>query len=252
VSRAVDGATTAKGKSEIAAISPYGNYVLLTSTATNLADNAPTNGSREVFLRDVAAGTTTWISHSDTHPYTARWPAMSVDARYVLFKIEFPLSNSAPVILYDRQADVSTIVTSNSRPAYPVSMSQDARFIAYDENNHIALWDRQTDIRTSVSDIPGSAASHSPRLSDAGDIVAFVSAMTNAPFQIYYRNMTTGQIRRLTENSAGEPSGKDHDGSTVVVDPQGEFILFDSTEDQLVENDRNRASDILCAYDRNR
>src|SRR5436190_1223162 len=245
ISVAVDGVTTANSKSELAAITPDGNYVLLTSTATNLAANAPTNGSREIYLRDVAAGTTTWIHHDDPQPYTARWPRISADARFVLYKLEFPGMNAGPLALYDRQSDSTSIVTSNSRPVYPVHMSSDGRFIAYDENDQIFLWDRQTDTRSPVSESGTNIVSHSPVMSENGAIVAFVSSSNNAPFQIWYKNMVTGQTRRLTENSTGDPSGKDHDGSTIVVDPQGEFILFDSAEDQLVSDDHNHASDVF-------
>ena len=245
ISVAVDGVTTANSKSELAAITPDGNYVLLTSTATNLAPNAPTNGSRELYLRDVAAGITTWIRHDDPQPYTSRWASVSADARFVLYKLEFPGANSGPVALYDRQSDSTVTITSNSRPVYPVHMSSDARFVAYDENDRVLLWDRQSGTRSPVSDSGTNIVSHSPVVSENGGIVAFVSSSNGAPFQIYYRNMVSGQTRRLTENSSGEPSGKDHDGSTIVVDPRGEFILFDSAEDQLVVNDRNHASDIF-------
>ncbi|HKQ39519.1 MAG TPA: hypothetical protein VJ063_15690, partial [Verrucomicrobiae bacterium] len=245
ISVAVGGVTTANSRSELAAITPDGNYVLMTSTATDLAANAPSNGSREIYLRDVAAGTTMWIRHDDPQPYTSRWPRLSVDARFVLYKLEFPGTNSGPVALYDRQTDSTTIISSNSRPVYPVHMSSDARFVTYDENDQIFLWDRQTGTRTAVSDSATNILSHSAVVSENGSIVAFVSSSNNAPFQIYYKNMVSGQIRRLTENSAGESSGKDHDGSGIVVDPPGEFILFDSAEDQLVADDRNHASDIF-------
>ena len=245
ISVAVDAGSTANSKSELAAITPDGNYVLFSSTATNLAINAPTNGSREIYLRDVAAGTTSWIPRTDPQPYVARCSSISDDARFILYKLEFPGSNYAKVVTYDRQTDGSILLASNSHPAYPTHMSSDGRFIAYDDEDEVYLWDRQTGNRSLVSDNAGNAASHSPVISQNGSLVAFASANTNSPFQIYYRNMVTGQTRRLTENSSGGPSGKDHDGSKITVDPEGEFILFDSAEDQLVANDSNGASDIF-------
>ena len=92
ISVAVDAGSTANSKSELAAITPDGNYVLFTSTATNLVANAPTNGSREIYLRNVGAGTTMWIPHNDPPPYASRWASISADARFVLYKLE-PVMN---------------------------------------------------------------------------------------------------------------------------------------------------------------
>ena len=52
-------------RSELPAISANGRYVAFYSTATNVVPGATTNG--EIFLRDVVAGTTTWVS-SNAHP----------------------------------------------------------------------------------------------------------------------------------------------------------------------------------------
>src|SRR5215210_357613 len=152
-----DAGSTANSKSELAAITPDGNYVLFTSTATNLAANAPTNSSREVYLRDVGAGITMWIPHNDPQPYISRWASISIDARFVLYKLDFPGSNFANVLLYDRQTDSSALIASNSRPAYPIRMTSDGRFVAYDDADQVYLWDRQTGTRSLASDVSGSA-----------------------------------------------------------------------------------------------
>ena len=253
VSVALEGGATASGHSELAGITPNGGYVLFASTATDVAVGAPTTGYLELYLRDLAAGATTWIRHSNSTPnggvnpapYNCRWAVMSRDAAVVLYKVEFPSFPYARVHLYDRQADSNVVLAIRAPVGTPIHMSSDGRFIAYDTYEptyRVVLWDRQSGTRTVVS---GPDFAYSPVVSEDGSIVAFLSGNNNLPYQIYYRNTVTSQLRRLTQTLGGAPAAKDHAGSAFAIDPAGQFIVFDSMEDNLVADDRNQASDIF-------
>lgn len=254
VSVALDGGNTANGRSEVNAITADGNYVLFTSTSTNVALNSRTNGYQEVYLRDVAAGNTSWIRHSNTIPaggsggpalYNCVAAMMSRDGAFVLYKVEFPSFPSATVHFYDRQADSNVVLAVRARVGTPVHMSSDGRFVTYDETNRVILWDRQSDTRTIVS---GADIAHSPVVSEDGSILAFLAGTNNVPYQIYYRNTVTSQLRRITQTSSGAPSTNDHAGSSIVIDPASQFLLFDSPEGDLVADDRNQASDVFIHF----
>ena len=254
VSVALDGGNTAKGRSELSGITADGKYVLFMSTATNVAVDAPVAGYQELYLRDVAAGTTAWIRHSNTVPaggtgapagYNCRWAVMSRDAGVLLYKVEFPGFPHARIHLYDRQAGSNIVVATRARLGTPMDMSSDGRFVAYDiydATYSVVLWDRQIGTRTTVN---GPYLSHSPVVSEDGSIVAFFGGTNNVPNQIYYRNMASFDLRRLSQTLEGAPSAKDHAGSSIVIDPTGQFIVFDSTEDNLVTDDRNQVSDVF-------
>jgi hypothetical protein len=69
------------------AITPTGRYVAFTSTASNLVAH-DTNGNRDVFVRDLAHGTTRRVSLTDAGRQGRLGgdaPAISADGRYVAF-----------------------------------------------------------------------------------------------------------------------------------------------------------------------
>lgn len=76
-------------------ISANGRYVVFYTKASNLVNN-DTNGANDVFLRDIAAGTTTRVSVADDGAqgsYDSWWPVISEDGRYVAF-----LSSAASMV----------------------------------------------------------------------------------------------------------------------------------------------------------
>ena len=256
ISSALGGGMTASGKSEVVAITPDGNYILFSSTATNVVLDNPQGGYQELYLRDGTAGITTWVFHTNTYPpnyvppapppgnvgpFNCRWALMSRDANSVLYKVEFSSSTNARVHLYDRQNGTNMVLTTRARAGSAIHMSSDGRFIAYDETNHVFLLDRVTGTRTQIS----TNTAHSPMVSDDGSIVAFVSGARNMPFQIFCRITGTGELRQLTGATASGQNIKDHSSSSITVDPAGEFILFDSGDNDLVADDRNRATDVF-------
>jgi Tol biopolymer transport system component len=81
------GGRQADGPSRAPSISADGNLVAFESFATNLVDD-DTNGTADIFLRDIKAGTTTLVSRTSggvigNGPSTA--PSLALDGRYVAF-----------------------------------------------------------------------------------------------------------------------------------------------------------------------
>lgn len=97
VSAAPDG-LPGNGDSSEPVVSSDGRWVLFESTATNLTPAADTNGVADVFLRDVASGTTEWVSVApDGSPGSgaSRTVLLAAAGDVVVFRSES--TNLAPV-----------------------------------------------------------------------------------------------------------------------------------------------------------
>ena len=259
ISVARQGGITGDKKSVLIDMTPDGKYVLFASTGSNLAATNPTYGFLELFVRDVAAGVTTWVSHAFFKPYYAcNSASISDDGRFVLYKLEFEGDTVAHVRLHDRLANTNAFLTGNARAGFPVSMSSDARFVAYDEHGDLYLWDSQTGLRTRINVNVGGYATF---VSDDGLFITFLRPPTGggdgagipppdpaSTYQLYYRKMTTNEQRSITRTVSGTPSAEDYQISSVAVHPTGDFVVFDGAEKNLVPDDRNHASDIFVHF----
>lgn len=185
--------TTANGVSDQPVVSGDGNYVAFRSLATNLVPGqSDTNGARDIFLYDRAAGTITLVSRSAASAATAgdrgsTDPVISGDGRYVAFTSDAhdlvpglggPLGNYHNVFLYDRVTGATTLVSHASTAATTVgnnsswapAISSDGRWIAYLSAStnlmagqtgfsgpQVFLYDRATGANVLVSHDAGSA-----------------------------------------------------------------------------------------------
>ena len=115
------GGAVGNGSSGVASISGDGTYVAFESEATNLV-SGDTNGTRDIFVRNRALGTTERVSIATSGAEgngTSSWPSISADGRYVAF--ESDATNLVPgdtngtldIFLRDRDA---TGFTSICRP----------------------------------------------------------------------------------------------------------------------------------------
>lgn len=209
------GSGPGNGASTLTDISADGRFVLFTSMSTDLVANT-TNTAGEVFVRDLVANRTIWISSNATHmdivrPLQSQSPAFSADGR----KVAFQIFNSSVLLhaYYDLVTGATRLVGSNLLysvdvngiawnyiPSYsPPRISADGRFVAYvgptfaqvnpDVSatvgiNNVYVWDADTgrSVLASVSrdgQEAGNASSDSPLLSADGSTLAFISAATN-------------------------------------------------------------------------
>ena len=214
------------GISESPAISADGRFVAFTSFANDLVPG-DTNSAQDVFVRDLAAGTTTRVS-VDSAGNQGLWssyqPSISADGRFVSF-----------------QSDSDTLVpgdTNGYRDTF--------------------VHDRLTGLTERVSvDSNGAQANgwgDFSAISAGGVVVAFQSYASdlvagdgNGQPDIFVRDRAAGTTTRV---SVG-PAGVEADGPCFdpAVSADGRYVLFESAAGNLVPGDSNAARD-LFVHDR--
>ena len=172
------GGTQANGRSFIPAISADGRYVVFGSDASNLVPG-DTNGTDEVFVRDLRSGTTQRVSvatggtqaNSDSFS-----PAISADGRYVAFDsdasnlVPGDTNHHADVFVRDLRSGTTQLVSvatdgtqANGNSSYEPAISADGRYVAFgsdasnlvpgdtNENSDVFVRDRQSGTTQRVS-----------------------------------------------------------------------------------------------------
>ena len=170
------------GGSYYPSISADGRYVAFDSDATNLVAN-DTNGTRDVFVRDRQAGTTTRVSISsaelqgNSYSYA---PSISADGRYVAF-----------------QSDATNLVANDTNGT---------------STSSCATAEPGTTRRVSISSAgtQGNGNSDSPSISADGRYVAFhsdatnlVADDTNGASDVFVRDRQAGTTTRVCVSSRG-------------------------------------------------
>jgi Tol biopolymer transport system component len=221
----------ADGTSFGAAVSADGRYVAFLSDATNLV-HGDTNGLRDVFVRDMAAGTTTRVSVSSSGGQTTAGtgddPAsgsasISATGRYVAF------SSGAPNLVAGDTNGTGDVFVHDVRSGRTV--------------------------RASVSDTGRQAAAggFNPSISADGRHVGFISdddglvrGDTNGLGDVFVRDLRTGGTDRVSVSGTGEQTV---DGESyrinVALSATGRYAVFTSSATTLVVDDTNGAYDVF-------
>lgn len=231
-----------KGNSFLPKISPDGGYVAFSSVASNLV-TGDSNGVSDVFVRDVAAGTTTRVSVTNSGGQADKasdQPAISRDGRYVAFRSDATnlpavgdTNAAADVFVRDRIAGGTARVSidsaggqSNAASSEP-SISADGQRIVFsssatnlvggDSNGYadVFLRNRSDSTTTRISVTAGSGqgtggGSSTPSIAAAGFHVAFSSSATNlvsgdsnGRSDVFLRDLTTATTTRVSISSSG-------------------------------------------------
>jgi len=210
------------GGSLYAEISADGRWIAYQSAATNIVPG-DTNGVPDVFLYDVATGTTVRVSVDSAGTQgddDCLEPALSLDGRFVaIFAYATNLvpgdTNGKPDI-FVRDVQAGTTVRASVGPGgiesdggsrYP-SISADGRYVAFESQGTNLV---------------------------AGD--------TNAARDVFVHDLQTGATVRASE-SAGGVEG-DGDSVDASISPDGRFVAFESVAANLVAGDGNGASDVF-------
>ena len=206
------GAQATGGPSDFPAFSPDGRFVAFNSEASNLVPG-DTNGSADVFLKDLQTGAITRLSTNasgaEATGGSSSNPAISPDGTFVIFEsaatnlVAGDTNGVQDLFLKDLRTGEVVRISTDSNGAQATggdsaifSVSSDGRFVAFgslstnlvpgDTNGQrdIFIKDLKTGavVRANTDSLGGQAtggASFSPSMSSDGLVVSFASAATN-------------------------------------------------------------------------
>ena len=211
------------GDSGQPSISANGRYVAFTSSSTDLVTPA-TDGTQQVFLRDLVSGTTTLLSQSAGGVHAngiSLYPAISADGSSVAF----------------------TSVASN--------------LVTGDDNMQPDVFEVSTTthaiqrVSVSSSGTEGDNESLLPAVSADGRYVTFASYASNlvaaglsvSKEQVYRHDALTGATE-LVSWSVGD-HGADGNSEASSLSADGRYVAFSSVADNVVLGDTNAVSDVF-------
>lgn len=261
--------TQANNDSGQPAISGDGRYVAFSSRARNLV-TGDTNGSSDVFVKDLQTGATTRASTDNAGAqarYDSYHPALSRDGRYVTFSnwdsnlVSGDTNGTYDVFRKDLQTGTTTRASidgagaQSNKPSTASAMSADGRHVALVSlaNNLIpgdtngdddVFWkDLQAGTLGLVSardpSIPGpfaaggASAATAQAISGDGRYVTFHSAAdnlisgdTNGEQDVFVRDLQAGTTTRVSTNSAGDQVSYGSRFGAFSAD--GRYVAFQS------------------------
>lgn len=272
----------ANGASRHPAISPDGRYIAFSSAANNLI-TGDTNGSSDIFLRDIQSASTSRISLSTEGNEgvggEAIKPSLSRNGRFIAFETTYALvsddtNNNADIYLHDRDTGETTRISVHTNgsegnaASHAPSISEDGRWISFtsrasnlidnDSNNamDVFLHDRQNATTRRVS-VSGSGAQArlgvigQAKLAGLGRYVVFTSRSddlvaqdVNQRADVFVHDRIAENTHLIHQNSAGEQANGDAD-YYPSISKEGATFVFDSGASNLINNDTNAVSDVF-------
>lgn len=244
----------ADGSSGAPSISADGGLVVFESRATDLTDD-PDDGARDVFLHDVATGTTTNLTTATTRDATS--PTISADGSTVAYLLEVG-GFTRTAVVHDLVDDSTTDVTAatDADIGY-VDLSGDGTLVAVstfaddltpDPDNgeeDVLVFDRATDEVVNVT-ATGDRGSFDPALSADGTRLVFRSGATTfggpgrGHISLFAADLMTGAIAEITPGINDDVD----DGPSISDD--GSIVAFSSSATNLTgDPDNNGASDVF-------
>ena len=259
-------------------ISDDGRYVLFTSAGTNLVPGVQT--TNEIYLRDLLAGTTIWVSSAATQ---AVWDVfhnnksasfnyiLSRDGRFTCYQT-YPITanGTAGIILrYDALTGLTDVISTNALALSlgnnrSLDMTPDGRFIAYigstngppGTNSSVFVWDSQNGHSALASgDLAGQIPSNSicawPVLDSSGQYVVFLGAgsglVTNtvsSDFHLYRRDLLSGSTV-LLDADTNNSGALLNTAPVPSLSADGQLVAFESADGKIVPQDSNRNLDVF-------
>jgi Tol biopolymer transport system component len=199
--------------------------VAFVSAAGNLV-TGDTNGTNDVFVRDLTANTTSRVSLTASNGQSTGSsfePSISSDGRYVAFR-----SNGSDLVTGDTNGTQDIFVRDRGVGGTGA-----------------------TTVRVSVNGTTqANGTSFEPAISGNGQYVAFrsnatnlVPGDTNGNQDIFVVNRTTLAVKRVSVTSAGgQGTG---DSFTPALSNDGSVVVFKSNATNLVPGDTNGTQDIF-------
>lgn len=260
-------------------ITPDGSYVAFYSSATGMVAGASANG--DVYVRDLAGGTTTWASADAAAMMQSAFggpvsnvvsycPRLSDDGELVAFKAtgtNVTAVGVTAILVYDQILGITTLVTTNAIGSLPddenrygPELAADGRFIAYVSQvpgggTNVYVWDSLADTNILVSaagGAPTNTISDTPVFSPDGRYVAFrsnganlVTNAVSAGFHIYLYNLQSGTTQLVDADTNGVGS-TDVGNTFPSVSANGQVVVFNAPDGSLVGGDSNNALDVFA------
>jgi len=261
-------------------VSGNGRLVAFRSFASNLVAG-DTNSDLDIFVHDRKTDVTTRVSvDSEGAQANDRSvdPSLSKNGRFVVFTSDASnlvlddTNGASDVFLHDRKTGKTTCVSVDSAgsqgngASHSARISANGRFVAFESaatnlvsgdtngKSEIFVHDRKTGETTRVSvDSSGAQAndfSEYVSISASGRFVAFgsnatnlVADDTNAAFDLFVHDRKTGQITRVSLDSAGNQA--DDNSYFPSLSANGRHVAFESAATNLVQGDSNGTLDVF-------
>jgi len=212
----------ANGPSYDPYISDDGRYALFTSRASDLVAG-DTNGTLDVFRRDMTTGTTVRVSvdmSGGNANAASDYPNITGDGRYVDFRSLasdlVPGDNNGTYDVFRRDMTTGSTIRASvdMNGGDPNNRSQDP-YLSPD-GRWITFWSLASDL------VPGDA---------------------NGVYDVYVRDLVAGtNIRASVDINGGDPNGQSRLPS---ISADGRYVCFESSASDLVPGDTNGAADIF-------
>ncbi len=218
--------TAGDGYSDYPILTPDARFVAFVSSSTDLVPG-DTNMAPDVFVRDLALGTTerVSVSSSGTQGNSLCYdlpPAISADGRFVAFGslasdlVAGDTNGAADVFVHDRLTGLTERASVDSAGGqangqsgfWSVSLSADGRYVAF-----------------------------------ASDASNLVTGDTNGQTDVFVHDRTFGTTERVNVSSAGAQSNF-YSGVNVHISGDGRFVVFDSSAANLDPNDPTFFADV--------
>jgi uncharacterized repeat protein (TIGR01451 family) len=255
--------------SQILMFSPDGKKVVFQSIATNLVLSG-TNGSRQIFVKDVTTGAVTLVSadvngvqgNNDSQDFTfsADGTAVAFDSSATNF-LPSP-THAGDIFVKNLATGAVTLVSAdanrvegNGVSSFPVFspdgmqvafVSTSTNLTASATNGSSEIYVKNlvsgavTLVSADATGVPGNGTSLYPMFSPDGSKVAFNSIATNlAPgsasgnSEVYVKNLATGAITLVSTDASGAAANSNN-SMLAVFSPDGTKIAFESAATNLV------------------
>jgi Tol biopolymer transport system component len=260
-------------------ISADGRYVAFASDATELV-SGDDNEARDIFVHDRQTGITERVSiQSDGGEanFDSDGPSISDDGRYVAFysfatNLRSNDTNGvADIFVHDRQTGDTELVNivlggQANDISYDPEISGNGQYITFwsfasnlvgGDNNSAAdvfRFDQfgQTMFRVSLDSngVEGNGPSSHPSISQDGRYIAFqsdagnlVSGDSGIYRDVFWRDMNTGQTKRVSVRSNG--SEANGDSFDAAISANGRYVSFTSLANDVTNDDNNPQRDIF-------
>ncbi|MFT3880916.1 MAG: CARDB domain-containing protein [Gemmatales bacterium] len=241
VSVRLAGNGTGDRSSTLEDVSSDGRFVAFNSASTNLVSQT-TNGSNQLFVRDMTNGTTQLVTLAANGTSSSNLGgntlSLSSDGRYAVF---YSFSNNL----------VTGLTTSGETVYWRDLQTGQTRMVSVNVNG----------TGGSSTGVPASGVYIKPVVSDDGRYVAFahngtdlvsgIQSSGSNPYNVYVRDVAAGKTRLLSTDVTGNGGAAGGQSVTqpfnISITADGSLVFFDHGSSNLVPGDVNRANDVFLA-----